>query len=105
MGSGLGPDGPGSTPGGPYPLVARGVRVAVRSSTRQRKRSAMYWNGHDMNGWGCFTMSIGTVLLWALLLTVAVLLYRTLNRAPESPHTPPAPTPSNCSAWGHLPRP
>ncbi|WP_344398399.1 SHOCT domain-containing protein [Streptomyces longisporus] len=50
----------------------------------------MYWNGHDMNGWGWFTMSIGTVLLWALLITVAVLLYRTLNRAPEPPRTPPA---------------
>ncbi|MFJ9009757.1 SHOCT domain-containing protein [Streptomyces canus] len=37
-----------------------------------------------MNGWGWFTMSIGTVLLWALLVTVAVLLVRSLNRTPTS---------------------
>ncbi|MER6418281.1 SHOCT domain-containing protein [Streptomyces sp. NPDC001137] len=58
----------------------------------------MYWNGHDMNGWGWFTMSIGTVLLWALLITVAVLLYRTLNRAPEPPRTPTAASPERLLA-------
>ncbi|MDN3029210.1 SHOCT domain-containing protein [Streptomyces sp. S.PB5] len=46
----------------------------------------MYWNDHDMNGWDWFAMSIGTVLLWALLITVAVLLFRTFNRTPEPPH-------------------
>ncbi|WP_329282202.1 SHOCT domain-containing protein [Streptomyces sp. NBC_01451] len=50
----------------------------------------MYWNRHEMNGWNWFAMSISTVLLWALLITVAVLLYRTLNRSPEPPHTPAA---------------
>ncbi|MFR0354607.1 SHOCT domain-containing protein [Streptomyces sediminimaris] len=47
----------------------------------------MYWNGHDMNGWGWFTMSFGTVLLWALLITVGVLLYRSLH-APSKPQPP-----------------
>lgn len=50
----------------------------------------MYWNGHDMNGWGWFAMSAGTILLWALLVTVALLLFRTLNRAPELPHREPS---------------
>lgn len=57
----------------------------------------MYWNRHDMNGWDWFAMSISTVLLWALLITVAVLLFRTLNRSP-SPRTPlPRHRPSDCS--------
>ncbi|MFJ9535888.1 SHOCT domain-containing protein [Streptomyces sp. NPDC101225] len=51
----------------------------------------MYWNGHDMNGWGWFTMSFGTVLLWALLITVGVLLYRSLNGTSRSPQ-PPTPS-------------
>ncbi|MFF7451557.1 MULTISPECIES: SHOCT domain-containing protein [unclassified Streptomyces] len=46
----------------------------------------MYWNRHDMNGWDWFAMSAGTILLSALLITVAVLLFHTLNRAPEPPH-------------------
>ncbi|MFC8513249.1 SHOCT domain-containing protein [Streptomyces sp. NPDC057257] len=51
----------------------------------------MYWNGHDMNGWGWFTMSVGTVLLWALLIGAGVLLFRALNRTPPPP---PGPTPT-----------
>lgn len=58
----------------------------------------MNWNRHDMNGWDWFAMSIGTVLLWALLITVAVLLFRTLNRAPELPHTPTAASPEQLLA-------
>ncbi|WP_327714314.1 SHOCT domain-containing protein [Streptomyces sp. NBC_00490] len=50
----------------------------------------MYWNRHDMNGWDWFAMSAGTTLLWALLITVAVLLFRTLNRTPEPPHREPS---------------
>ena len=57
------------------------------------KRSGMYWNGHDMNGWGWFTMSIAMVLLWALLITVAVLVYRSLNNASMPPQTPTTPPP------------
>ncbi|MFF4804347.1 SHOCT domain-containing protein [Streptomyces sp. NPDC001351] len=65
----------------------------------------MYWDGHDMNGWGWFTMSISTVLLWALLITVAVLLFRTLNRAPEPPRTPPTASPEQLLAVGAPPTP
>ncbi|MFF7648029.1 SHOCT domain-containing protein [Streptomyces canus] len=49
--------------------------------------TAVYWNHHDMNGWDWFAASVGTVLFWALLITVAVLLYRALIRAPQQPHT------------------
>ncbi|WP_328979584.1 SHOCT domain-containing protein [Streptomyces canus] len=52
-----------------------------------------------MNGWGWFTMSIGAVLLWALLVTVAVLLVRSLNRTPTSPDVHTAtPTPASAPA-------
>ncbi|MCX4904015.1 SHOCT domain-containing protein [Streptomyces sp. NBC_00878] len=58
-----------------------------------------------MSGWDWFAMSISTVLLWALFITVAVLLFRTLNRAPETlnrtpehTHTPAAPSPEQLLA-------
>ncbi|WP_405521746.1 SHOCT domain-containing protein [Streptomyces canus] len=47
----------------------------------------MYGNHHDMTGWDWFATSVGAVLFWALLITVAVLLFRTLTRTPEQPHT------------------
>ncbi|MDH6514397.1 putative membrane protein [Streptomyces sp. SAI-208] len=53
--------------------------------------TAVYGNNHDMNGWDWFVMSVGTVLFWALLITVAVLLYRALTRAPQQPYPPIAP--------------
>jgi putative membrane protein len=44
-------------------------------------------------------MSIGTVLLWALLVTVAVLLVRSLNRTPTSLDVHTArPTPASAPA-------
>jgi putative membrane protein len=58
----------------------------------------MYWNHHAMNGWGWFAMSISTVLLWALLITVAVLLFRTLNRTPGHPSTPVSASPEQLLA-------
>ena len=47
----------------------------------------MYGNHHDMTGGDWFVTSVGTVLFLALLITVAVLLYRALNRAPQQPRT------------------
>ncbi|MFF4209541.1 SHOCT domain-containing protein [Streptomyces sp. NPDC001796] len=40
----------------------------------------MFWYGHGMNGWGWFVMSIGTLLFWALLIILGVLLFRALVR-------------------------
>ncbi|GAB2448968.1 SHOCT domain-containing protein [Streptomyces incanus] len=47
-----------------------------------------YWNGHGMNGWGWFAMSLGTVLVWALLIIAGVLVVRALGRAPGPPRPP-----------------
>ncbi|WP_155056038.1 SHOCT domain-containing protein [Streptomyces blattellae] len=58
----------------------------------------MYWNRHDMTGWDWFAMSVGSVFLWALLITVAMLLYRALSRAPEPPRTPAADLPEQLLA-------
>ncbi|MFH9728490.1 SHOCT domain-containing protein [Streptomyces sp. NPDC017254] len=43
----------------------------------------MFWYGDGMNGWGWFAMSAGMVLFWGLLITVAVMLFRTLGRPAE----------------------
>jgi putative membrane protein len=53
----------------------------------------VYRNPHDMTGWDWFTTSIGAVLFWALIITVAVLLYRSLTGTPQQPrtHVPPSP--------------
>ncbi|MFF9915519.1 SHOCT domain-containing protein [Streptomyces sp. NPDC013457] len=45
----------------------------------------LLWYGDGMNGWGWFAMSAGMVLFWGLLITVAVMLFRTLDRAAERP--------------------
>ncbi|KQX46364.1 MULTISPECIES: SHOCT domain-containing protein [unclassified Streptomyces] len=45
----------------------------------------MFWYGNGMSGWGWFAMSAGMVLFWGLLITVAVMLFRSLDRAAERP--------------------
>ncbi|MEV5973140.1 SHOCT domain-containing protein [Streptomyces sp. NPDC051921] len=45
----------------------------------------MFWYGDGMNGWGWFAMSAGMVLFWGLLITIAVMLFRTLDRASQRP--------------------
>ncbi|MFD8325514.1 SHOCT domain-containing protein [Streptomyces lydicus] len=55
----------------------------------------MYWYDGHLNGWGWFAMSVGMVLFWALIITVAILAFRALSRsAPlggSSPSRRPAP--------------
>ncbi|WP_405953387.1 SHOCT domain-containing protein [Streptomyces prunicolor] len=58
----------------------------------------MYGNYHDMSGWDWFAMSSGSVLLWAVLLTVAVLLIRNLTRTSQRPNTLAAPSPEQVLA-------
>jgi putative membrane protein len=58
----------------------------------------MFWNGHNVSGWGWFGMSNGMILFWAVIITVVVMLVRTLGRPDNNPshehtHTPAAPTP------------
>ncbi|MFF0473969.1 SHOCT domain-containing protein [Streptomyces sp. NPDC004284] len=38
-----------------------------------------------MNGWGWFALSAGMLLFWGLLITVAVMLFRTVGRPAERP--------------------
>ncbi|GGM05909.1 hypothetical protein GCM10010129_56940 [Streptomyces fumigatiscleroticus] len=54
----------------------------------------MFGYDHDVSGWGWgwFAMSAGMILFWALIITIAVLLFRALNRPHE--HTPTPATPS-----------
>ncbi|MFF0791619.1 SHOCT domain-containing protein [Streptomyces spiralis] len=40
----------------------------------------MFWFPHGAPGWGWFAMSLGMLLFWVLLIAVAVLLFRALNR-------------------------
>ncbi|MFG3203823.1 SHOCT domain-containing protein [Streptomyces sp. NPDC048192] len=40
----------------------------------------MFWYGHGMSGLGWFVMSLGTLLFWALIITVGTLLFRLLAR-------------------------
>ncbi|WP_412078678.1 SHOCT domain-containing protein [Streptomyces xanthophaeus] len=52
----------------------------------------MFWYDHDIGGWGWFAMSVSMILFWALIITVAVLLFRALARPPEHTHVSSAPT-------------
>ncbi|MER6630294.1 SHOCT domain-containing protein [Streptomyces sp. NPDC000987] len=52
----------------------------------------MFWYGHDVSGWGWFAMSAGMILFWVLIITVAVLLFRTLNGPQEHTRTPSTPS-------------
>ncbi len=52
----------------------------------------MFWFDHDVSGWGWFAMSASMILFWALIITVAVLLFRALDRAPEHTHSPAGPS-------------
>ncbi|MFF8378447.1 SHOCT domain-containing protein [Streptomyces sp. NPDC015661] len=45
----------------------------------------MFWYGNGMNGWGWFAMSAGMVLFWGLLITITVMLFRTVGRPAERP--------------------
>ncbi|WP_427924201.1 SHOCT domain-containing protein [Streptomyces sp. cg40] len=51
-----------------------------------------------MSGWDWFAMSVGSVLLWALLVTIAVLLIRNLSRGSQRPHPLGSPPPEQVLA-------
>ncbi|OAH10371.1 SHOCT domain-containing protein [Streptomyces jeddahensis] len=53
----------------------------------------MFWYDHGHGGWGWFAMSIGMILFWALIIMVAVLLFRALSRPHEHTRNPAVPTP------------
>ncbi|MEV5912944.1 SHOCT domain-containing protein [Streptomyces chartreusis] len=55
----------------------------------------MFWYDHDVSGWGWFAMSAGMILFWALIITLAVLVFRALNQPHEHTHLPAAPAPED----------
>ncbi|MGW2651003.1 SHOCT domain-containing protein [Streptomyces sp. NPDC001393] len=65
----------------------------------------MFWYGHGMNGWVWFMMSLGTLLFWALIIVVGVLVFRALARPTPPgrehhpwPQTPPGSGPEQILA-------
>ena len=51
----------------------------------------MFWTDHDLTGWGWVTMVTGMVVFWGLLIALAMILVRALNRPAD---TAPGPRPS-----------
>ncbi|MEV3858153.1 SHOCT domain-containing protein [Streptomyces sp. NPDC050095] len=48
----------------------------------------MFWNGHDVSGWGWFAMSASMILFWVLIVTAAALVFRALGHPHEHTHAP-----------------
>ncbi|MFF7647522.1 SHOCT domain-containing protein [Streptomyces canus] len=46
----------------------------------------MFWYGHGVSGWGWFAVSAGMIVFWALIITLAVMLFRYLNSPREDTH-------------------
>jgi putative membrane protein len=57
----------------------------------------MFWTGHDPTGWGWVAMTVGMAVLWGLLITLAVVLVRGLNR-PAGPADGPRSSPERLLA-------
>lgn len=60
----------------------------------------MYWNGHTMGGWGWFAMSLTTLILVALIITVAAYVLRPLTRGGSASEASSAPAPTPDSGEG-----
>ncbi|MET8130585.1 SHOCT domain-containing protein [Streptomyces sp. NPDC005251] len=62
----------------------------------------MFWYGRDPSGWGWFTMSVGMILFWTVLIVFAVLLFRTVSRSADggagTGNAQPGPTPEQLLA-------
>ena len=57
----------------------------------------MYWTNHDLSGWGWVAMMLSMVVFWGLLITLAVVLVRGLNRT-AGPADAPRPSPERLLA-------
>jgi len=51
----------------------------------------MFWTDHDLSGWGWVATATGMVVVWGLLIALAVILVRSLDRPAG---TAPGPRPS-----------
>ncbi|MEU8547672.1 SHOCT domain-containing protein [Streptomyces roseoverticillatus] len=45
--------------------------------------TTMFWYDHGVGGWGLFAMTVSMIVFWALIIIVAVLLFRALARPPR----------------------
>ena len=57
----------------------------------------MFWTDHDLTGWGWVAMTLSMVVFWGLLITLAVVLVRGLDR-PAGPARGPRPSPERLLA-------
>jgi putative membrane protein len=57
----------------------------------------MFWTDHDLTGWGWVAMTLSMVVFWGLLITLAVVLVRGLNR-PAGQADGPRPSPERLLA-------
>ncbi|WP_175609277.1 SHOCT domain-containing protein [Streptacidiphilus griseoplanus] len=58
----------------------------------------MFWYDHGVGGWGWLAMSVGMIVFWAVVITVAVLLFRALSHRHDHDHAVAAPTPEQVLA-------
>lgn len=48
----------------------------------------MFWSDHNLTAWGWVAMTVGMALFWGLLITLAVVLVRGLNRSADQASVP-----------------
>jgi putative membrane protein len=48
----------------------------------------MFWTDHDLTGWAWVAMTVGMIVFWGLLITLAVVLVRGLNRPADQAYGP-----------------
>ncbi|MER7467250.1 SHOCT domain-containing protein [Streptomyces sp. NPDC097981] len=58
----------------------------------------MYWRDQDMSGWGWFARSFTTLIFLALIVAVAVLLARSVQRPAGGPREPAGASPEQLLA-------
>jgi putative membrane protein len=51
----------------------------------------MFWTDHDLTGWGWVAMTVGMAVFWGLLIALAVVLVRGLNRPADHSGQRPSP--------------
>lgn len=49
----------------------------------------MFWSGHDLTGWGWVAATVGMVVFWGLLIALAVVIVRGVNRQADGPRPSP----------------
>ncbi|GAT71025.1 membrane protein [Planomonospora sphaerica] len=58
----------------------------------------MGWHEHGMSGWGWLAMSIGMVIVWALIIAGTAVVFRYLGTAQRTAAPPAGPSPQDLLA-------